>query len=105
MLHLTRTVGSYRTKYITNIITYRQFLCIKERVSSKTRGVDKPHFSVLCSSPVVHYLKSVAVMAITYQLLPWLSQSTSKVLGVTRLQDGIYSETYARVFIGNTKIN
>ena len=33
----------------------------------KNRGVNKPHFSVLCTSPVEQYLKNMGVMAITKQ--------------------------------------
>ena len=39
----------------TNIITYHHFFCIKERVPAEP-SVDKPHFSVLCTSPVEQLL-------------------------------------------------
>ena len=73
-IFLTRTVYRKLQDKVYNKY-YNNFLCITKRVPSRTRGVDEPHFSVICSSPVEQYLNSVAVMAITYQLLPWLSQS------------------------------
>ena len=37
-----------------NIITYHQFFA-SMRGSQQTQGVDKPHFSVLCTNPVEQY--------------------------------------------------
>ena len=45
--------------------------------------INKPPFYILWSSPVNRLIKSVVLMITTYQVLPWLSQSTSRALGMT----------------------
>ena len=76
-----------RTNIISTVIIILFFLHfnnLEREGPNRTRGADKHDFSVSWSSPVEQYLNSVGLMGNTYQFLPRLSQSTSRVYGMTR---------------------
>ena len=80
------TAQSIRTNIITN---HHFFFCIKERVPAEP-GVDKPHFSVLCTSPVEQYSFNACCLQIgrvgTYRQVLHLTITVCR-----KLQDKVYS--------------